>query len=264
MAQYEFSDYGIFDDGCSTIKKLNDNLTANSDSLNKCKSELDNESVFMGPMCDSSVEGFGSSNSALISIASNFDAISSYLTNVSTAYKNGDTKASNMILNIDNGVVGTITNPVGTLTGDTTQDKIFNYLKGQGFNNAAIAGILANIEYESGFNTTIYGDGGTSYGLCQWHNGRFQNLKNYCSSNGLDYKSLDGQLAYLVHELKTSYPGVYNYIKSVPNTKEGAFNAAYKWTTSFEIPANKEAQGSKRGSAAQSKYWEKYGNIETI
>lgn len=58
---------------------------------------------------------------------------------------------------------------------------------------------------------------GPSYGLFQWHDvctrknsdgtwdesscsGRFVNLKNYCKSNGLDYKTIGGQLAFLWHE----------------------------------------------------------------
>ena len=29
------------------------------------------------------------------------------------------------------------------------------------------------IQHESSFNTQALGDGGTSYGICQWHNGRW-------------------------------------------------------------------------------------------
>ena len=178
MAQYEFSDYAIFEEGCGTVKVFNDNLSTNTDTINKCKSELNNQSVFMGPICDSCVEGLESANSILTAIATNLNTISSYLTEVSTAYKNGDSNASNKILSINGGVVSSETStPTNTvLKGDSNQDKIFNYLKSQGFNNAAISGILANIEYESGFKTTLYGDGGTSYGLCQWHQGRFTRL----------------------------------------------------------------------------------------
>lgn len=263
MAQYEFSDYAIFEDGCGTVKVFNESLSTNTDSINKCKSELNNESVFMGPICDSCVEGFEKSNSLLKAIATNFDTIASYLTEVATAYKNGDENASSKILSINDGVVSSESSALSadtTLTGGSNEEKIYNYLKSQGFNNAAISGILANIEYESGFKTTLYGDGGTSYGLCQWHNNRFTRLKNYCSSNGLDYKSLDGQLSYLVHELKNNYSSIYNSIKNVPNTKEGAYKAAEIWTRKFEVPANPDSQSRKRGSAAQSKYWSKYGS----
>ena len=144
------------------------------------------------------------------------------------------------------------------LTGDDNKSKIYNYLSSQGFSDAAICGILANIEHESGFRTDALGDGGTSYGICQWHNSRWTNLKNYCNNNGLDWKSLEGQLSYLVYELKTNYTGVYNTLMNVPNTRQGAYDAAYKWTTDFEIPDNRYERGKQRGNTAMSSYWDKY------
>ena len=47
---------------------------------------------------------------------------------------------------------------------------------------------------------------------------------------------------------------------NVPNTADGAYQAAYKWTTDFEIPADAESEGASRGSNAQSNYWDKYGS----
>lgn len=44
-------------------------------------------------------------------------------------------------------------------------------------NPAAVCGILANIEYESDFSPTAWGDDGTSYGLCQWHESRCRSLR---------------------------------------------------------------------------------------
>ena len=51
-------------------------------------------------------------------------------------------------------------------------------------NLAAVCGILANIEYESDFSPTVWGDDGTSYGLCQWHESRFRSLFLFCHENG--------------------------------------------------------------------------------
>ena len=145
------------------------------------------------------------------------------------------------------------------LSGNSNQDKIYNYLKSKGFNDAAICGILANVQHESGFRTDALGDGGTSYGICQWHNGRWDRLKNYCNNNGLDWRSLEGQLEYLVWELENNYKGVYNTLKNVPNTKQGAYDAAYKWTVDFEIPADRYNAGNRRGNAAANNYWGTYG-----
>jgi hypothetical protein len=147
------------------------------------------------------------------------------------------------------------------LVGDTIPDQIFNYLKEKGFNNAAICGILSNIQYESNFNLDSLGDGGTSYGICQWHNGRWTNLKNYCNENGYDWHSLEGQLEFLLYELETSSKGVYNVLKSVPNTAQGAYNAGYEWCYNFERPKAKETSSPRRGGTASSKYWDIYGNL---
>ncbi len=46
---------------------------------------------------------------------------------------------------------------------------------------------------------------GTSYGLCQWHDGRFDALQSFCLLQGYDYWSLEGQLNYLAYE--SSEPG---------------------------------------------------------
>ena len=71
--------------------------------------------------------------------------------------------------------------------------------------NAAACGVLANIEHESNFQPTIFGDKGTSYGLCQWHNERFTALRSFCAALGLSYRTVEGQMAYLRYELGTDY-----------------------------------------------------------
>lgn len=55
---------------------------------------------------------------------------------------------------------------------------------------SAAAGILANIRWESGFNPTALGDGGTSYGLCQWHMGRWDNLVEYCNGQDVSWTTM--------------------------------------------------------------------------
>ncbi len=71
-----------------------------------------------------------------------------------------------------------------------------------GLNTAAACGILANIYCESGFRTNAIGDGGSSVGICQWHNGRWTNLKNYAPD---DWQTLEGQLRFMKKELRTGY-----------------------------------------------------------
>lgn len=137
---------------------------------------------------------------------------------------------------------------------------VFQFLTTElGLNSAAACGVLANIESESNFSLTAYGDGGTSYGLCQWHDGRFEALQSFCLLYGYDYWSLDGQLNYLAYELRTRYQSTYAALKRVANTSDGAYDAGYAWCVSFEIPANREEKGVIRGRTAQFKYWLRYG-----
>lgn len=127
-------------------------------------------------------------------------------------------------------------------------DFLINDMK---LNRAAAMGVMANIYYESGYRPVIDGDGGTSYGICQWHAGRKNNLINWCTENGLDYNTLEGQLKFLQYELPTRYPSVDSYIRQVENTADGAYDAAYYFCFNFEAPANRTAQSTKRGNYAR-------------
>lgn len=129
---------------------------------------------------------------------------------------------------------------------------IFSFLINEmKLNRAATMGVMANIYFESSYRSVIDGDGGTSYGLCQWHAGRKTRLINWCTENGLDYNSVEGQLRYLQYELPNFYPSVDSYIRQVENTAEGAYDAAYYFCFNFEAPANRTAQSTKRGNYAR-------------
>ena len=134
--------------------------------------------------------------------------------------------------------------------------QVYEYLTQElELNSAAACGVLANIEHESAFQLTVLGDSGTSFGLCQWHNGRYSALINFCNSQGLDYQSVEGQMRYLAFELKTGYFPVLANLRHVDNSPEGAYQAAYIWCVQFERPANMEYQAANRAATAQFKYW---------
>lgn len=143
--------------------------------------------------------------------------------------------------------------------------QIYTYLTEQmGLSTAAACGVLANIEHESAFQPTVVGDKGTSFGLCQWHNERWTALRSYCSLMGLDYRTVEGQMAYLRYELGTNYGSLLLTLKSLDNTPEGAYRAAYLWCTRFERPANMEAKGAERGNLARGKYWSRYNRPSVV
>ena len=138
---------------------------------------------------------------------------------------------------------------------------VYTYLTEEmGLNTAAACGVLANIEYESGFDPTVWGDGGTSHGLCQWHSGRCSNLSRFCEENGYDVDSVYGQMAYLEYELTNSYPSVLEDLQNVEDSASGAYDAAWYWCCYFEIPADREYQADLRGTAASEDYYPAYAS----
>lgn len=97
-------------------------------------------------------------------------------------------------------------------SGASDQDIIWSFLRLNGFSAAAAAGIMGNWERESGNHPDVNEVGGYGgYGLAQWTNtgsgsaARKTNLINWCSSNGYDYRSLEGQLNYFLYEFSQSY-----------------------------------------------------------
>ena len=160
-----------------------------------------------------------------------------------------------------NEILGKGTAQAGTAytVGKNNEETFFNFCRQVlGLNVAGAVGATANVARESNFQTGALGDGGTSFGICQWHAGRYTNLKNWCSSNGKDYKTMDGQLWYMKYELEHSYSAVLQYIRSVPNTAAGAHDAAARWCMKYEIPANTAATAEARGALARDTYWPKY------
>ena len=154
-----------------------------------------------------------------------------------------------------------------SVTGSTNEATVYRFLvNNMGLNSAGACGVMANIQHESGFNPNATGDSGTSYGICQWHNSRWTSLQNWCNSNGYNWKTLTGQLNYLKFELSKNdwrylYNGktIYNYISSVANTAQGAYEAGYYWCYYFEVPANKATVSVTRGNLAKNSYWKEYG-----
>ena len=254
MNEYKVSDYGIFTNAISTAKNLNAKIDEGKTSVSQCKNVIGNDSVFMGPAADSCRDALNSSSTKLEGLTTNFTTIASFLEQTSSTYQAGDQAAAQNVLNIG-GSAGTAN------TNNPNRDQIYNYLSSKGYNKAAIIGILANIRAESSYKTDALGDGGTSYGICQWHNSRWDQLKSYCSQNGKDSTTMEGQLDFLMYELENKYPQLNQTLKSVSNDPSGAYQAAYEWTVKFERPASMEAGGAKRGNYAQSELWNEYANV---
>lgn len=135
------------------------------------------------------------------------------------------------------------------------KDTIYLFLKQElGLNDAAAAGVYANLYWESALDHSSIGDEGSSFGICQWHNGRWTKLVNFCNSHFYEWDSLDGQLRFLQYELETRYPELLGILRSVPDSKNGAYTAAFEFCTRFERPATMEEAGANRGKYAMQIY----------
>lgn len=154
--------------------------------------------------------------------------------------------------------------PFTASAASANEKTIFEFcIKELKLNKAGACGVLANIEAESDFNPNLYGDGGYSYGICQWNSGRFDNLKRFCNNNGYNWKTLKGQLYFLKYELtnnKSDTGYILDKLKNVPNTAQGSYTAGYDWCYYFERPANKAAKSESRGYNAQKYYWPEFKN----
>lgn len=117
----------------------------------------------------------------------------------------------------------------GDVSGNTTEERIWNFLRANGFTAEAAAGAMGNMFAESGMIVDVEEySGGGGYGLCQWTGSRRTDLVNWCKNNGYGYNTLEGQLNFLVYELKARNQ---LSLRELTNVEE----ATRRWLTDFEV-----------------------------
>lgn len=137
----------------------------------------------------------------------------------------------------------------------------YGYLKGLGYSDAAVSGILGNLQNESGssLNTRAIHDNGTGLGIAGWRDptpgkGRKTNLINFARERGEDVYSLKTQLDFLDHELKTVERGVYGRLMNSKTPDEAAhafisFERPQGWTAAN--PAGGHNWAGRRKTAVE-------------
>lgn len=116
------------------------------------------------------------------------------------------------------------------------KQKVCKTLLASGFSEPATIAMMINIQEESTFNPNAIGDSGTSYGLCQWHLDRWDNLKKHRPN---DWETISGQLEYLVYELK-SVPRFARVYKSIVSSSD-AKAISQEWCYYFEVPDKRDS-----------------------
>ena len=168
------------------------------------------------------------------------------------------------------------------LVGNTNEEKIWNYLKAQGFTDAGTAGLMGNLYAESGLRPnnlqnsyegklgmadaeytemvdkgtyTNFGNDRAGYGIAQWtHPNRKTKLLAYAKKMGKSIGDLDMQLGFLMEELSTSYKAVLNVLKTATSVRAASDAVLLK----FEIPADRSEQRQKDRAEYGQKYFDKY------
>lgn len=175
--------------------------------------------------------------------------------------------------------------------------EIYNYFRRKLFlNDAATFGLMANISaesygipnnlqnsYESRIGhtnesyTAAVDDGSytkdnfvhdsAGYGLIQWTHWSRKKLMYEYAKEGADVHSigeLDMQLAFIFHEMYRDFRAVWKALLAIPNTEQGAYDAAYLICTKYEMPANAETSGQKRGEQARQMFRENASRSYTV
>ena len=166
---------------------------------------------------------------------------------------------------------------------------IWNFLKEEGFNDYGVAGLMGNLDAESGLRSnnlqdtysrkfglsdtqyTQKVDNGTytnfvkdeaGYGLAQWtYWSRKQNLLNYARAKNKSIGDLKMQLEFLCKELKEEYTNsVYNILKTATSLQQ----ASDAVLMNFEKPLNAASQKVKRSQMGQVYYNQFAKGVENI
>ena len=168
------------------------------------------------------------------------------------------------------------------LTGRDNPEKVWNFLKSNGFNNFGAAGLMGNLHAESamqptnlqnsherklGMNDTEYTaavDNGTytnfvkdsaGYGLAQWtYWSRKQALLNYARQYQKSIGDLEMQLNYLIKELKQ-----YGLLDKVKNATS-VYEASTIILVQFEKPADQSENAKKRRAGYGYIYYDRFAD----
>ncbi len=128
------------------------------------------------------------------------------------------------------------------VSGESNKQTICLTLKNSGYSNEAVAGIMGNLQQESGFMTN--NTDGKAHGIAQWQEGRFVNLK---STYGSEWTKLDNQLKFLLSELNGDYASADKYLREDHSARDQAFN----FCMVYEGPGESDCKNTPRMSNAE-------------
>ena len=190
-----------------------------------------------------------------------------------------------------NTVYNSMLNPVSTTPGTTTPtdgtnpdisnisdtaQAVWKFFTGKGYTPAATAGIMGNMEQESGMKPDIIqGNGkGPAAGICQWENyntksARWKDMNAHAQSKGKDWTDLQSQLEFIDIELQGKSPGD-NYTSTLLKKNYGGYEG-FKAITDYKTATEAFEKSFERASkinwnnryAGAKKYYDMFSNAGT-
>lgn len=131
------------------------------------------------------------------------------------------------------------------------------FFMNKGYSPVAAAGIVGNLDHESNLNPNIGGDPDRNgrmraTGIAQWWPDRWANLNAWANKQGLNPRSLDAQLGFVDHELRTR-PQVFARVSGAKTVRDAAaaFGLGYESPKGSEtgVAENMHGWGSRLGRA---------------
>ncbi|SSM54475.1 lambda family phage tail tape measure protein [Acinetobacter baumannii] len=143
----------------------------------------------------------------------------------------------------------TIAQPVNQSAARDEALKFFTSKEGGNWSPEQAAGIVANLEAESGFKHKAIGDSGKAFGIGQWHPDRQAKFKQKFGKD-IRQSSYQEQLAFVNWELNNNESSAGKKLRQTTTANQaGAIVSRY-----YERPAAVEAEARKRSSIAQNIY----------
>jgi hypothetical protein len=138
---------------------------------------------------------------------------------------------------------------------DGTAQQIFDFFVEAGFTPEQAAGVVANVEAESGFNPKGRGDGGLAHGLFQMHPDRCEAIERGTGINMLAMPDVEEQCKGALWEMHNPEAHAYRIMM----TATTAYQAGYDMCRYYERPFSEE-EWDKRGDRAT--YW--FGELSHV
>jgi hypothetical protein len=157
--------------------------------------------------------------------------------------------------NLSDGVQEKIGKTVATVAGllgsKTARDALavndpLTYFRLNGWSKEQAAGIVANLQAESGMNPQAVGDNGEAFGIAQWHPDRQAAFEKW-AGHGIRESSLAEQMDFVNYELKRGAERKAGALLAASRTARQAGEVVSRF---YERPAAAEAEATRRGQAA--------------